>query len=166
MATPHPSRSSEPSALSRLFRSLRRALARLLLPDEVPSPRDLTAIVLNPSGDGLWTLDRKGNIFAFGNAPEFREVPEPVPWREGTFVALASTPSGQGLWALDSTGNIFAFGDAPEFREVPEPVPWREGTFVALASTPSGQGLWVLERGGSILSFGDAPELRPSRQKQ
>src|SRR5260370_28588826 len=100
----HPSRSSEPGALSRLLRSLRRTLARLLLPDEVPSSGDLAAVVPNPRGDGLWTLDRKGNIFAFVNAPELREVPEPVPLRQVPFVALACTPSGHWLWALDSEG--------------------------------------------------------------
>ena len=112
----HPSRSSESGALWRLLRSLRRAFAHLLLPNEVPNPSDLAAVVSNPRGDGLWTLDRKGNIFAFGNAPEFREVPQPIPWLEGVFVSLACSPSGQGLWALDSKGNIYAFGDAPEFR--------------------------------------------------
>src|SRR5260370_40741907 len=113
-----PSRSSEPGALSRLLRSLRRTLARLLLPDEVPSSGDLAAVVPNPRGDGLWTLDRKGNIFAFGNAPEFREVPEPAPWREGTFVALACTPGGHGLCAPDSKGNISAFGAPPALPAV------------------------------------------------
>lgn len=162
----HSRRFVEPSALSRFFRSFRRTLACILLPDEIPKPSDLAAIVPNPRGDGLWTLDRRGNVFAFGSVPEFREVPEPVPWREGTFVSLVSTPSGLGLWALDSNGNVFAFGDAPEFREVPEPVPWREGKFVAFASTPSGLGLWVLERNGNILCFGDATEFQPSRKKE
>lgn len=143
--------------------SLRRKLAGRLLPDEAARPRDLVAFVPHPSGDGGWTLDRNGNIFAFGNAPEFREVPEPVPWREGSFVAMACTPSGRGVWTLDRRGNIFAFGDAPEFREVPQPEPWRQGAFVAIASTPSGRGVWILDRGGSILSFGDAAEIRPPR---
>jgi len=166
MAPPvYPSRYSPPGLFSRLWGSLRRTLARLLLPDEVPGPNDLAAIVVNPQGDGLWTLNRRGNIFAFGKVPEFREIPQPDPWREGSFVALACTPSGQGLWALDSKGNILSFGDAPEFREIPQPDPWREGSFVALACTLSGQGLWVLERGGRILSFGDVPQLRPSWQK-
>ncbi len=162
----HSSGSAEGGPLTRLFRSIRLGLARVLLPGEIPNPKDLAAVAPNPTGDGLWAMDRKGNIFAFGNAPEFREVPEPVPWREGSFVALTSTPTGQGLWALDSRGNIYAFGDAPEFREIPEPVPWREGLFVALASTPSGQGLWVLEKGGRILSYGDAPELQAAVQRR
>jgi hypothetical protein len=100
----------------------------------------LIAFALNPRGDGAWASDRKGNIF-FGTAPEFREVPEPQPWRGGPFVGIASTPSGQGVWILDSKGNVLSFGDAPEFREVPEPQPWRGGSFVSIASTPSGKGL-------------------------
>ena len=76
----------------------------------------LVAFAPNPRGDGAWAVDRKGNIFAFGTAPEFREVPEPVPWRGGPFVAIASTPSGQGVWILDSKGNLLAYGDATELR--------------------------------------------------
>ena len=90
-------------------------------------------------------------------------MPQPEPWRGGSFVAIASTPSGQGVWALDAKGNILSFGDAPEFREVPQPEPWRGGSFVAIASTPSGKGVWILDNQGSILSFGDAAELRPVR---
>jgi hypothetical protein len=65
----------------------------------------LIAFALNPRGDGAWPLDRKGNIFAFGTAPEFREVPEPQPWRGGPFVGIASTPSGQGsgYWTTRET---------------------------------------------------------------
>src|SRR5205823_5732560 len=112
--------------------SFRRWLTDVLS-DAVPSLRDTVAFAPHPSGKGGWNLDRRGNIFAFGNAPEFREVPEPVPWRQGSsFVALASTPTGRGVWTLDRRGNIFAFGDAPEFREVPQPEPWRQGSsFVA-----------------------------------
>ncbi|HYB42887.1 MAG TPA: hypothetical protein VEL75_14015 [Candidatus Methylomirabilis sp.] len=142
---------------------VRRRLAGLLSPDEDAHARDLVAFVPNPTGNGGWTLDRRGNIFAFGNAPEFREIPEPVPWRQTPFVAMAGTPSGRGLWTLDARGNIYAFGDAPEFREVPEPVPWRQASFVSMASTPSGRGVWILDRLGNIFAFGDASELQPAR---
>jgi hypothetical protein len=146
-------------------RSFWRRIAGVVLPDVVGSPRDVVAFAPHPSGEGGWNLDRSGNIFAFGNAPDFREVPEPVPWREASFVAIASTPSGRGVWTLDRRGNIFAFGDAPEFREVPEPVPWREGSpFVAIASTPTGRGVWITDRGGRIYSFGDAAEFPPPRR--
>jgi hypothetical protein len=145
--------------------SLRRRLAGLLSPEAAARPGDVVAFVPHPSGDGGWTLDRTGNIVAFGNAPEFREVPEPVPWHEGSFVAMACTPSGRGVWTLDRQGNIYSFGDAPEFREIPEPEPWRRGLFVAIASTPSGRGIWILDRGGNVFSFGDAVELRPPRPR-
>jgi hypothetical protein len=124
---------------------------------------DIVAFAPHPSGQGGWTLDRDGNIFAFGNAPEFREVPEPQPWREGSFVAIASTPTGRGVWTLNSRGNIFAFGDAPEFREIPQPQPWRQGAFTAMASTPTGRGIWVIDRRGPILSYGDAAEFQRHR---
>ena len=163
--TPSP-RSSDSGIPSGFFGRLRRSLARLLSPDEVASPGDLVALAVNRNGDSAWTLDRRGNIFAFGNAPEFREVPQPEPWRPGSYVALACTPSGKGLWTLDRRGNIFAFGDAPEFREVPQPDPWREGQFVSMASTPSGRGLWILDRRGNILSFGDAADFRNPRNKK
>jgi hypothetical protein len=146
-------------------RSFWRRIARAVLPDVVGSPRDVVAFAPHPSGEGGWNLDRSGNIFAFGNAPDFREVPEPVPWREASFVAIASTPSGRGVWTLDRRGNIYAFGDAPEFREVPtDPHPWREGSpFVAIASTLTGRGVWITDRGGRIYSFGDAAEIPPPR---
>jgi hypothetical protein len=141
-------------------RSFWRWLARVL-PGAVASPRDVVAFAPHPSGDGGWSLDRRGNIFAFGSAPEFREVPQPDPWRQGSpFVAIASTPSGRGVWTLDERGNIFAFGDAAEFREVPQPDPWRQGSqFVAIASTPTGRGVWITDRRGRVHSFGDAAEL-------
>jgi len=142
-------------------RSFRRWIADCVFPEKVGSPRDVIAFAPHPSGSGGWNLDRRGNIFAFGDAPEFREVPEPVPWRQGSsFVAIASTPSGRGVWTLDRRGNIFSFGDAPEFREVPQPVPWREGSpFVAIASTPTGRGVWIVDRRGRTYSFGDAEEF-------
>jgi hypothetical protein len=131
------------------------------LPDAPGSQRDVVAFAPHPGGEGGWSLDHRGNIFAVGNAPEFREVPEPVPWRQGSpFVALASTPSGRGLWTLDRRGNIFAFGDAPEFREVPQPQPWREGRpFVAIASTSTGRGVWIVDGRGQTYAFGDALEF-------
>jgi hypothetical protein len=144
-------------------RRLRRRLAQLLAPDEALGPRDLVAFVPRPGGDGAWALDRNGNVFAYGTAPEFREVPQPVPWRESPFVAMAATPSGQGLWILDRAGNVHAFGDAPEFREVPQPEPWRGEPFVAIAATPSGRGVWTVDRRGNTFAFGDAVELRPPR---
>jgi hypothetical protein len=97
-------------------RSFWRWIAGLLLPDAVGSPRDVVAFAPHPSGDGGWNLDRSGNIFAFGNAPEFREIPEPVPWREASFVAIASTPTGRGVWITDRGGRIYSFGDAAEFQ--------------------------------------------------
>ena len=145
-------------------RSFWRWLGGLLLRDLIGSPRDIVAFAPHPSGNGGWSLDRRGNIFSFGNAPEFREIPQPVPWREAPFVAIASTPSGRGVWTLDVRGNIFAFGDAPEFREIPQPVPWREGApFVAIASTPTGRGVWITDRRGQIYAFGDAAELPAPR---
>jgi hypothetical protein len=143
--------------------SFRRRLAGLLVGEEATAPDDIVAFAPHPSGEGGWSLDRRGNIFAVGNAPEFREVPQPVPWREASFVAIASTPTGRGVWTLDEKGNIFAFGDAPEFREIPEPDPWRRGTFASIASTPSGRGVWIVDRRGRILSFGDAAEFRLPR---
>jgi len=69
-----------------------------------------------PSGAGVWTLDRRGNIFSYGDAAEFREVPEPVPWREGSpFVGIAATPTGRGVWLVDRRGRTYSFGDAAEF---------------------------------------------------
>jgi len=142
--------------------SFRRRLGGLLL-GEATAPDDIVAFAPHPSGDGGWSLDRRGNIFAVGSAPEFREVPQPVPWREAPFVAIASTPTGRGVWTLDKKGNIFAFGDAPEFREVPQPEPWREASFASIACTPTGRGVWIVDRRGRILSFGDATEFRFAR---
>jgi hypothetical protein len=63
----------------------------------------------------VWTLDERGNIFAFGDAAEFREVPQPDPWRQGSqFVAIASTPTGRGVWITDRRGRVHSFGDAAE----------------------------------------------------
>ena len=142
--------------------TVRRKLADLLWRTEGSGTRDLVAFVPHPSGQGGWTLDRRGNIFALGSAPEFREIPEPDPWREAAFVAMACTPSGRGLWTLNASGNIYSYGDAPEFREVPHPDPWR-APFVAIASTASGRGVWTVDRMGNVFAFGDAIELREVR---
>jgi hypothetical protein len=147
-----------------LFSPLGRMLFRLARQEA--SGREIVAFVPHPSGNGGWSLDRQGNIMAFGNAPEFREVPQPVPWRQTSFVSMACTPSGRGLWVLDRRGSIFSFGDAPEFREVPQPEPWREHSFVAIAATPTGRGVWVLDAAGSVLSYGDAAELGPPRLRR
>ena len=137
----------------------REQLGRIALP---PPGHGFVAMVATPSGHGAWLLDRKGNVHSLGDAPEFREVPQPEPWRDADVIAMAATPSGRGLWVLDRKGNVVSFGDAPEFREVPQPEPWRGGDVIAMAATPSGQGLWLLDRAGNVFSFGDAPELRRS----
>jgi hypothetical protein len=141
---------------------VRKRVTNLVTRERRGRPR-LVGFAPHPGGDGGWGLDRRGNIFAFGNAPEFREVPEPVPWRQASFVGLAATPSGQGLWVLDRRGNIFSYGDAPEFREIPEPEPWRQHRFVSIASTPTGRGVWVMDSAGNVFSFGDAAELGAGR---
>ena len=141
--------------------AFRRWIAGCAIQNPQRASGDVIAFAAHPSGSGGWNLDRHGNIFAFGNAAEFREVPQPVPWRQGSpFVAIASTPSGDGVWTLDRRGNIFSYGDAAEFREVPEPVPWREASpFVAIAATPTGRGVWLVDRRGRTYSFGDAAEF-------
>ena len=144
-------------------RSLWQWLARVL-PDAVASPRDVVAFAPHPSGEGGCESGSPREYLRIWKRSEFREVPQPEPWREAPFVAIASTPSGRGVWTLDARGNIVAFGDAPEFREVPQPEPWRQGApFVSIASTPTGRGVWITDRRGRIFSFGDAAEFASRR---
>ena len=110
--------SAEPGPLSAVLAWARRIL-RPGQPAESESPTDHVAIAATPTGQGLWVLNRKGDIFAYGDAPEFREVPQPDPWKGRGFVSMVATPSGRGLWVLSREGDILAYGDAPEFREVP-----------------------------------------------
>ena len=60
-------------------RSFWRWIADVLPRNTLPLQPDIVAFAAHPSGQGGWSLDRMGNIFAFGIAPEFRRYPSRNP---------------------------------------------------------------------------------------
>ena len=92
-------------------------------------------MAITPSGHGLWALDLKGKVSAFGDAPVFVDPPEPD---KPVFVALGATPSGGGLYALTQEGNLRTSGDALPFDT--SAARGHSLPFVDMAVTPFGDG--------------------------
>jgi hypothetical protein len=68
----------------------------------------VVAMASDASSRGYWLLNKRGQVFALGNARWYGSAPSGV----ATFTGIAATPNGAGYWLVTSTGRVFAFGDA------------------------------------------------------
>ncbi|MHB1611295.1 MAG: IPT/TIG domain-containing protein, partial [Sulfobacillus sp.] len=103
-------------------------------------------LVPTPSYQGYWILTQNGQVYSFGDAASFNNLPSGI-----TAVGMAPTPSGQGAFLLSNTGSVYALGSAVNYGNAPS------GTTVAsIAATPDGLGYWILGINGTVYPFGDA----------
>jgi hypothetical protein len=68
----------------------------------------VVAMASDASSRGYWLLNKKGQVFAFGNASWYGSAPNGA----GTFTGIAATPNGGGYWLVTSAGRVLAYGDA------------------------------------------------------
>jgi hypothetical protein len=119
-----------------------------------PASRGATGTVAIAYGpqQSFWTVDKQGNVLAFGGAKLFGSIPgsgDPNP-----AVDIAATRAGDGYWILTSAGGVWAFGAAKWLGSVARSRPGTGG--VRIHATPSGRGYWILGGDGGIYTYGDA----------
>jgi hypothetical protein len=104
------------------------------------------------TANGGWTVNSSGVVTAFGSAPNYGSVRNPL---NKPIVGMAATPDGHGYWLVASDGGIFTFGDAP-FKGSAGAIHLNK-PIVGMAATPDGHGYWLVASDGGIFTFGDAP---------
>jgi surface antigen len=100
-----------------------------------------------PAPAGYWMLGRGGQVYGFGGARWFGNVP-------GGAVAIAAARDGRGYHVVNASGSVYAFGEST----------WRGGnpalrageSVSTIAATPSGNGYWLFTNQGRAFVYGDA----------
>jgi hypothetical protein len=72
--------------------------------------------IANSGNGGYWVADSKGQVLAFGGAPDLRACSvanSGCPDVNQKVVAIQATLDGGGFWLFGTDGGVFAFGDAP-----------------------------------------------------
>ncbi|HVE75950.1 MAG TPA: hypothetical protein VND22_04180 [Actinomycetota bacterium] len=113
--------------------------------------RDIVGADSHPNGNGYWTNDEFGKVYAFG-ATHFGDMSGQDLF--APIVGMQATPSGNGYWQVAADGGVFTHGDARFFgsrggQHLVEPI-------VALISTPDGTGYWLIAADGGVFTFGSA----------
>jgi len=117
-----------------------------------PTDGRQVGIAPTKSGNGYWTVNRRGGVFTFGDA-QFHGSAGNIAI-DSSIADIAATPSGNGYWLVSQNGGVFSFGDAQFWGStgglrLNQPV-------LAIEPTPTGGGYWLIARDGGIFSFGDA----------
>jgi hypothetical protein len=104
------------------------------------------------SGEGYYTVDRRGKVLSYGDAVNHGDIFRP----QGDVVDMAISPTGGGYWLLRQDGTIDSFGDATF---------WGNGTpiggtitdetthYEAIESHPTTDGYWLLRSDGIVEAF-------------
>ena len=70
----------------------------------------------NSGSGGYWVADSKGQVLAFGGAPNLRTCSAAgsgCPDLGQKVVAIQATLDGGGFWLFGIDGGVYAYGDAP-----------------------------------------------------
>lgn len=114
--------------------------------------RDISPL---PTNDGFYVVDRRGKVFAYGNAVHYGDVSK----ARIRCWAIEVTKSGKGYWLLSAEGGVYSFGDAVNY-DVGWPVLGKEFGFddavIDMCRHPDGEGYWRLTRNGRVLADGSA----------
>ena len=111
------------------------------------------AVLPDASGDGYWLVTNTGNVYAFGDAPQYG-----APGNQGSPVTSAvRTPGGGGYWIILADGAVYGYGDA----ELPRGCEWARGAQSRHGRLRHGRRrrLLVGRANGTVLPYGDATDL-------
>ena len=103
------------------------------------------------TGNGYWLVTASGNVYAFGDAPNFGASAH----RAAPVTSAVRTPDGNGYWILFADGLVSAFGDAASLGNPNGGL--GSDTATAVISTADGGGYWVVTASGAAYNYGDAP---------
>ena len=119
----------------------------------VPNGTEVVDLAVTAGGSGLYALDSRGEVRAFGSARHLGNAPPGVLAAGERWSVLVTAPGGGGYWVYSDRGRGVAFG-VPDVGGVEH-----LGLFAPIlagAATASGKGVWLLGADGGVFTFGDA----------
>jgi hypothetical protein len=105
-----------------------------------------------PTGNGYYTLDRRGKMLTYGDAVHRGDVARNTP----DVIDMALTPSGQGYWIVERNGFVNVFGDAVSWGDALVSGTMANGQPVrveAIEAHPTADGYWILLSDGGVQAF-------------
>lgn len=113
-----------------------------------PESGAVIAIASYHDGEGYWLLSSGGELYAFGDAPEYQ-----TPLLIGrAVVGAAGQPGRHGLWVVEAGGHIHCLGRAP-FHGSLQGVALN-APVVGICATADGDGYYLVAGDGGVFSFG------------
>jgi hypothetical protein len=122
----------------------------------------VTALVLDGTGNGYWLLLSNCQTVPFGDAAEIPDADcQSVATADNVSARSAVlTPDGQGYWVLLGNAAVYPEGDAKNYGDwTSSVVPVVGDPAVALVPTQDGHGAWLVLADGTVEALGDAPTL-------
>ena len=74
-----------------------------------PHGESIVASAPLPAGNGYWSVDGRGNVFAHGDARNISGSIGSLALN-APIVGIAATPTGRGYWLIARDGGVFTFG--------------------------------------------------------
>ncbi|HEC10686.1 MAG TPA: hypothetical protein ENI86_14150 [Acidimicrobiales bacterium] len=148
----------------------------VMVADLADQIRDIgVADVARPSGGGLLTAYRSGEVTGAGGAPTYDDcnADSPISGKRkrpmldsGEVVtSISPTPAGDGYWLFTNRGRVLDCGSAEHFGDLSAIT--LAGEVIDSVATPTGRGYYMVGADGGVFAFGDAvyrgsvPEVLP-----
>ncbi|MCP5024883.1 MAG: CAP domain-containing protein [Actinomycetia bacterium] len=116
------------------------------------APASIADIEYSASENGLWAVDRAGQIYTRGDAVDHGSAP-PLGAGENV-VSMSVSPSGNGYWLFTDKGRVFAFGDAAHQGDMAGVI--LAGPVIDSVAMPDGNGYYLVASDGGVFAFGSA----------
>jgi len=110
------------------------------------------ALTARPDGTGVWVVDYRGDVFAYGRATYQGGGPALRPGESVT--TISATPSGHGYWLFTTLGRVFSYGDAKPHGDLSHLALF--GPIIASVGMRDGNGYYMVGSDGGIFAFGSA----------
>lgn len=115
-------------------------------------PASIADIEYSASENGLWAVDRAGQIYTRGDAVDHGSAPTLAGGE--AVVSMSVTPSGNGYWLFTDMGRVFAFGDATHKGDMAGVT--LAGPVIDSVAMPDGNGYYLVASDGGVFAFGSA----------
>ncbi|MCP4088061.1 MAG: CAP domain-containing protein [Actinomycetia bacterium] len=115
-------------------------------------PASIADIEYTASENGLWAVDRDGEIYTRGDAVDHGSAPTLA--SDENVVSMSVTPAGAGYWLFTDKGRVFARGDAAHKGDMAGVT--LAGPVIDSVAMPDGNGYYMVASDGGVFAFGSA----------